>query len=213
MAGWPDVMELEAILVSDGIVKQGEFPPATISRWRTNAIAYIEEYTHWNPIVSTGLSETRMFTPNGTQYLNLTSGLLTVTEFLAGTTPYTEDTDYWLMGESASGWPNHYVQFPYAMFGTPKSISITGTWGFISATANLPVNLLEAFYGVVELQALIAKTPNEGAVAEKEVRDQRIRFANYYTGPASSGKTKYDMVYENVVATLDHFTNPQLELG
>lgn len=210
---WPDTATLEAVLVSDGIMKAGEFGIPFLERWAAIAQRYIATYTNWNPIFSTGVDEVRTFTPNGTDVLSLTSGLLSLTSLTVGSTALVENEDFWLMGEDGD-FPNHWVKFASRLYGIPKSISIDGEWGFVASTGTLPADMLNAYYGLVGMLVWLAKMPNEGPVSEKEQKDLRIRFANYYVGnDVTSGKTKYDLLYLSVYDVLDYYKNVHLALS
>lgn len=205
---WPTTPELEAVMVSDGIITAGQFQLSTIDRWAANAQIFMEGYTGWNPIFSNGnTSELRLFSPNGTSNLSLSSGLLSVQTVVIGSLELEQDKDFWLMGGD-NRIPNNWIKFCGYVSGAPNTIRVVGEWGFTNTM--LPADLLNAYYGLVEMQAWIALMPNEGPVSEKEQRDLRIRFANYFVGQDSSGKTKYDLLYENVFEVLEFYKNAQV---
>jgi len=210
---WPDTSTLESVMVSDGIIKAGEIAVPTLERWANIAQTYISTYTGWNPVFSSGSDSTRTFTPNGTDVLSLSSGLVSFTSLTVGSTELVEDEDFWLMGDDGV-FPNHWIKFASRLYGVPKSISIVGEWGFVASTGTLPYDMLNAYYGLVEMLAWLAKMPNEGPVSEKEQKDLRIRFANYYVGnDVTSGKTKYDLLFLSVYDVLDYYKNVHMALS
>jgi hypothetical protein len=160
-----DSGELAAVLARIGLADKAA---AAAAAW--------QEQTGWYPFIKDTSDVSRRFDPPGPNshhggvwalrggkwVLDLRAGLLVVTSIVtgysasttnpqAGTAQVAED-DYWLLPEEAplQNRPYTQVEFAAARWGDPRSVRITGRWGFCSIVPE------DAWQAVLQYGALLA---------------------------------------------------------
>lgn len=131
-------------------------PNISLGTYDTNgdvlaAIAEWERLTEYKPFLSTGQSSSRIYDPpgpftqrpvrGGSHTLILRAGLISCSSVIIGVggaeTTLVNGTDYWLWPANASDYGKPYtaIEFSSAQWGMPRSIRVTGVWGFAATNA------------------------------------------------------------------------------
>jgi len=141
---WPVAADLSAYLA-----EQGRPVPSTdaLDSALASAIAAFEAGTSWIPFL--GVSGSNLFDPLQIRplydgwTLELGCGLVSLTSLYIGWdgstgTQLTENTDFYLGPPARVGytWPYTEVRFYSSIGGLPRSIRLTGTWGFSSTISD-----------------------------------------------------------------------------
>ena len=142
---YPTADDLEAYLLTLGIYPsdppRAELAALDLPGKAAAAVAEWETRTGYKPFLANGSDTTRIYDPPGHgRYLELGTGLLSVSALFTGVTAETpgtervEGTDFWLEAVEAAyeGGPYEVITFPGGWGGPRRSIAITGRWGYAS---------------------------------------------------------------------------------
>lgn len=177
-SAWPVITDIDDAYTSAGLT-----PPS--DRRKTimlaAAIDMFSRATGYNPFLAG--TQTRYFDPPGPLrspgmlgggfVLRLSNGLVSVSSLTIAGVSKTADTDFFLKPYNA---PNDFkpyerIKFACAVYGQPKSIVITGAWGYGAAIPD------DAWLGVLDLACAMCRpevdmalTP--GAVIKWNIRDK-----------------------------------------
>lgn len=155
-------------------------------------IAEWERRVGWNPFLSTGLDEIRIYDPpggrgrygqgpgvqmGGDKLMFLQTGIITLTSLLINYSPTyagdtkTVETDFML--EPYFTTPKTRIRFFWQLTGAPKSIKITAKWGY---SLTVPDDVWEGLvmYGVflVAKQFILQYTQQPAEWSEGDVRER-----------------------------------------
>lgn len=145
-SAWPTKAQVDAYVAAAGLTVGSIDATSLIA----SAVAEIERMTGWAPFLASS-SATRTFDPpgsvvKGTGYpggggnlLKLRCGLISVSALTANGVSMTEGTDFWLGPGYAA--PYQTIRFARPIIGAPRSVSITGIWGY---SATIPDDVWQA---------------------------------------------------------------------
>jgi 8-oxo-dGTP pyrophosphatase MutT (NUDIX family) len=197
---YPSAAELEAYVVSTGLVSADDVGDVDFQSAAEAAVREWEEQTGWLPFLAAAANTSRRYDPpgpnrsggftgtlrGGASRLWLGAGIVSsttptivtgYTPTVAGTT-LTHEDDFWMGPENADlkGKPWQFVEFSGSQFGGPRSIRITGRFGY-SAT------LGDEVWEAVRLQGALLIAPEiegiiTGGMIEAEEADIRERYGN-----------------------------------
>lgn len=185
---WPSGEVLRALMIAEGHVTSDRFPLDFYQRKVDAAIARWEALTGWFPYQSTGVSSTKYLNPNATNLLILPSGILTLTSLVVNDVTMTENTDFWLQGDDGI-YPNYYVRFSGDIRGLPKTIAVTGTWGFDTLVDVIAYDAVIDYATARVLEALYGEG---GAASEKRQGSLTVRYQG--TTGTMEGQTKAEVL-------------------
>jgi len=136
---YPTAAELKTFLLGAGFITDPTVAPDSYLDYQgavDSASAQFEDDVKWFPYLSTGTPTARYFDPPViTNQLHFEAGLLALTSITRNGTALTQNTDFWLFLENAAtqGKPYKYLKFYFNVWGLPRSIVITATWGAVTA--------------------------------------------------------------------------------
>ena len=194
-AAYPTGADLLAYITSLGVLNSGQLTAITagLTARAAAAAARWEREVGWLPFLATGSASTRRFDPPGPNDRGLTRGgdkrlylsgaLVTstapvvrsgVTTASAGDLLTIED-DYFLGPENAdqTGMPWRWVEFGWNRWGPPRSISVTGLWGW---SATVPDDVWQAVLGLGARTALETTTRISGGRSSWKEADSGENF-------------------------------------
>lgn len=153
---WPDEDDIAERLQEAGIAVPAR---RILTRIRAAAIIRWQHLTRFYPFLSTGVDETRRFSPPESAVLPLKAGVLTLTSLTVHVYPGSSGTvltvneDFWLMPEDAAekGQPYRWIQFRRWWHGLPRSMVIIGKWGY---SLTVPDDAWEAVMSLAIAQVL-----------------------------------------------------------
>lgn len=201
-SAWPSGEDLKTLMIAEGHVTSALFTTDFYQRKIDVAVATWDQLTGWSPYLSTGTSSTKTLDPNGSKILQLPTGILSLTSLVVNDVTYTQDTDFWLQG-SDTVFPNHYVLFASGVSGLPKTIEITGTWGFSTTVDSIAY---EAILNWASARVIEARYGEGGAASEKEQGSLRVRYQG--TTGTMQGKSKPEVLtdlFNQAVALRERF--------
>jgi hypothetical protein len=131
-----------------------------------SGLADWESRTGFSPFMSAAADSDRYFSPDGTRVLDLCGGLVAITSVYTGVSTtstgsaQTVNDDYYPMplNASALGVPYSWLKLACVWTGDPRSLKITGRWGYC-ANAAIPEM---AWQAVLRLSALSLREQLEG---------------------------------------------------
>lgn len=185
---FPTGAELAQFLVDSGVLAS---VPGDLSAYVSMAEAARldwERDTGWSPWL--GTAETRYYDPNGSTLLDPGVGILSISCLKLGGTEQTLNEDYWLL--PYNGFPKRLISFDQVLCGDPRSIEITGTWGYQS---ELTQDVVRAALARGALLAVAQDYGLGGLKQEVEEGDVRYKLAK-----DESQLAQWRSVYEQAVA-------------
>lgn len=137
---YPDGSQLAAYLVDAGVLAS---VPGDVSDYDDVMVGVSEDWckdTGWEPFL--GEAETRYYDPNGLRTLDPGAGILSLSALTIGGTAQVLNTDYFLT--PYNGFPKTLVSFSFPLSGEPRSVVLTGTFGYANEVPDGVVRALLA---------------------------------------------------------------------
>lgn len=115
------------------------------------SLASLERITGYRPFIASDTDSTRYCDPPGSKFfssasraggrnvLKLDDPLCTITSIVTADRTLNINSDFWIGPTSEAPW--FTVRFAVAIYGTPKSLAITGRWGYC---LDLPSDIFDA---------------------------------------------------------------------
>jgi hypothetical protein len=205
---YPTAADLEAYLVTLGLYPAGaaELDALDLEGKAAAAVVEWETRTGYRPFLANGSDTTRVYDPPPGRFLELGTGLLSVSALYTAVTTaspgavQTEGTDFWLERATAAydGAPFEVITFAGCPYGERRSIAITGLWGY---SATVPDDAWQAILarGAWLCAPQAAMVMGGGAEAVR-VLSSEVRYPSAATGgPLAAQQKAWSAMFEAAV--------------
>lgn len=216
---YPVTVDLYRRIIDMGVLAEDTLTELS-GRWdleskRNAAVAAWERESGWHPFVSTGVDSTRYFDAPESKYLELSAGLLSVTTVLTGYsltsagTVQTVNDDFYLeeRGAPDRGWPYTALRFGAFQSGDPRSIVVTGKWGFC-AVDSFPDDAFDAILddALCRCYGQLALAVSRGVASIRDLSSS-VDYGGGKGGPFSGAQ---DAWRKNWQRTAEQFKRPSI---
>lgn len=210
-AAYPAEDDLAALIESAGLTVP---PLLDLQSKLDGAVAEWEARTGWQPYLSTGESERRLFDPPAAgRSLYLQGGLLSLTSLAVGVVPdptgaygavsgsvLVNNLNFYLRPQNAiaRGLAITEVEFLSRVRGVPQSVAITGVWGRVLA---VPGDVWQTLLKMAALSCApeLALSISRG-LAEVREGDEMRRFASSGVSPLSAERDRWEKEIKKMVS-------------
>lgn len=197
LRGWPTDNDLSALLESCGVVDTtgAQFQKLDLQAKIEAAIDTFEERTQWTPFLADGEAYTRTYDFPAGGYLNLDSGLISITSVSSCGQPLTAGLNFVAKPDNAPQRKKPYtslalraglpVGFGGVASGLRRTVEVTGVWG---CALSVPASVADAVLGYA---AVLCVPQVALMVSGGQYKIEDVQYASGSVSPLSSERAMW----------------------